>query len=183
MDNESTLSSENTAEQQNTEKNSWDDLKSERLLERVQMYRKFGKVALALNRMETPKTEEIPEEEVKNPAEVVGETPDDMQSEALLAQIEEALRDVDRSLENQIEYSIINHKQINTFDALKNEFESGSSIPELDIRFDKEGKTWISHSQRAGARFWDTSLSPTSTSKTIGASLYWRFFLVMLASV
>ena len=167
MDNESTLSSENTAEQQNTEKNSWDDLKSERLLERAQMYRKFGKVALALSRMEAPKTEETPEEEVKNPAEVIGETPDDMQSDALLTQIEDALKDVDRSLENQIEYSIINHKQINTFDALKNELESGSSIPELDIRFDKEGKPWISHSPRAGARFFFSKPIHTLSSEEV----------------
>lgn len=154
MDKESISPSEVTSEQNNTERNPWDGLKPERTLERAQMYRKFGKVALALSGIESPKLTEEPAKAVTHPAETIKDSEDDTQSEALLAQIEDALKDVDRSLENQISYSIINHKQINTLDALKNELESGSSIPELDIRFDKDGKPWISHSPRAGTRFF-----------------------------
>lgn len=119
--------------------------KREKLLERAALYRQFGKVAIALTNLEEAVTVDTHEA-------LVG--PEDEQARALLKQLESALGDVDRSLGNQISHSIINHKQINTKDALEAELQSGTSIPELDIRFDKDGKPWISHSPRAGARFF-----------------------------
>ena len=109
----------------------------EKTLERAHLYKKFGKVALALAEYEK-----------------VSETVEEKQADALVSQIEDALKIMDISLANQVDYSIVNHRQINTKEALESELQGGSSIPELDIRFDKEGKPWISHSPRAGARFW-----------------------------
>lgn len=132
---------------------------SEQLLDRAKLYREFGRVAVALTNLEDVLDE--PQKEAS--ADVLSgdlpsleriETPEDAQADALIEQLESALSDVDRSLENQLDYEIVNHKQINTRDALEHELQSGSGIPELDIRFDRDGKAWISHSPRAGARFF-----------------------------
>jgi hypothetical protein len=123
--------------------------KKEKLLRRAELYKKFGKVALALAALEKSMSKkESPNEQLEEL-----DTPEDEQADALIGQIESALEDVDRSLANQIDYNIVNHKQINTKEALEQELQSGTSVPELDIRFDKDGKPWISHSPRAGARF------------------------------
>ena len=140
----------------------------EKLMERAKLYRQFGKVALALTAMEENSAiesadagladakSEVPDSaaEQSDTKPETMESPEDTQAEALITQLENALDDVDRSLANQIDANIVNHKQINTKDALEHELASGSSIPELDIRFDKDGKPWISHSPRAGARFF-----------------------------
>ena len=175
MDNEKSPSSTGSPE-----KNKWDILKdssrgddTERLLERARRYRKVGKVALALSRLEPAETvEQNTVEEIQETPDTVTETlesPEDLQSDALIEQIEEALEGVDKSLRNQIEYAIINHKQINTLDALRHELESGSGIPELDIRFDKDGKPGISHSPRAGARFFFSKPIHTLSSEEVAS--------------
>lgn len=132
--------------QQNTE-NQAD--KKEKLLERAALYQKFGKVALALAEItKSSSNSESPSEQLEEL-----DSPEGKQADALISQLESALSDVDRSLANQIDYNIVNHKQINTKEALEQELQSGTSVPELDIRFDKDGKPWISHSPRAGTRF------------------------------
>ena len=125
----------------------------EKLLDRAALYKNFGKVSLALMALDEFENGETEKSEM--PVEYVEtlKSPEETQADALIKQLEAALGDVDRSLENQIDYNIVNHKQINTKEALEQELQSGSSIPELDIRFDKDGKPWISHSPRAGARF------------------------------
>jgi glycerophosphoryl diester phosphodiesterase len=127
---------ETTTLSDDDQKTGWEDLAdapkdndNEKLLQRAKLYRKFGKIALASSELE--------------------KTPEDSQVEAL----EEQLKALDLSLERQDEYNIVNHKQINTREALEQELQSGTGIPELDIRFDKDGKPWISHSPRAAARF------------------------------
>ncbi len=134
----------------------------EKTLNRAKLYRDFGRIAVALTDYEevllashdkdthqedtsTFNIESSPEKE---------KSPEEEQADALIKQLEEALGVVDQSIENQLDYQIVNHKQINTKDALEHELQSGSGIPELDIRFDKDGKPWISHSPRAGARFF-----------------------------
>ncbi len=116
----------------------------ESVLERAKLYRKFGRVACAITNYENA---------IKNSPEREKQDGEEFQAEALIKQIESALGSLDKSLKNQIDFSIIDHKQINTKEALEEELQSGTSIPELDIRFDKDGKPWISHSPRAGTRF------------------------------
>ena len=152
----------NSNEQDTSEVQSeWDDIvnqneisEREKIIDRAGLYRKFGKVALALEALEELEGKEPSEksDEKTDDGEKL-ETPEDIQADALIKQLETALGGVNQSLENQIGYNIVNHKQINTREALEQELQSGSSIPELDIRFDKDGKPWISHSPRAGARF------------------------------
>ena len=121
----------------------------EKLLNRAALYRKFGSIALTMCAIENAKQNQ---NRLADQTEITI-TPEDAQADALIKQLERALGDVDQSLTNQIDYDIINHKQINTKEALEHELQSGTSIPELDIRFDEEGRPWISHSPRAGARF------------------------------
>ncbi|MBR3131799.1 hypothetical protein IKG33_00050 [Candidatus Saccharibacteria bacterium] len=141
--------------------------KTEKLIGRAKLYRKFGGMALLAKQLDegghlkTTPSETGDSQFADHAQKEVGlenheslDSPEDVQAEALIEQIEAALELVDKSLGNQIDYSIINHKQINTRDALEHELQSGTSIPELDIRFDKDGKPWISHSPRAGARFF-----------------------------
>lgn len=162
---------ENQAAEQNAP-NQWDALKDnseqkdqkspqetqEKLLKRAELYKKFGKVAMAMAAIEQAKqaaaqtSETDPPEQSIDTAEALQE-PETVQAEALITQLENALDSVDQSLENQLDYNIVNHKQINNREALEQELQSGSAVPELDIRFDKDGKPWISHSPRAGARF------------------------------
>ena len=149
----------------------------EKLLDRASLYRKIGSIAnitcaiekARQNQESTAEQFEVvklpqevqdvsfaPTESLDSSDENQAETtknPEEVQAEALIKQLEVALSAVDQSLANQIDYNIINHKQINTKEALEHELQSGTSIPELDIRFDEEGKPWISHSPRAGARF------------------------------
>lgn len=130
----------------------------EKIMDRAKLYRKFGKVTAALIDYEdvlkaTENEAKIGQPETQLSPERI-KSPEELQADALIKQLESALDDVDRSLENQLDYQIVNHKQINTKDALENELQSGSGIPELDIRFDKDGKPWISHSPRAGTRFF-----------------------------
>ena len=128
----------------------------EKTLNRAKLYRRFGQITLALTNYEDSLSRS---DDKKFSDNVLDTTPENInlkeseQAEALIAQLEMALGELDRSLENQVDYDIINHKQINTREALEEELQSGSGIPELDIRFDKDGKPWISHSPRAGARF------------------------------
>ena len=133
------------------------------VLRRVQLYRKFGgrlcEIANALGFTDEESESDTADalESVDAPeesAESQERMPEDDQIEALIAQARSELEIVDRSLQNQADYMIVNHKQINTKEALEHELQSGTGIPELDIRFDKDGKPWISHSQRAGARFF-----------------------------
>lgn len=130
----------------------------EKVVDRARLYRKFGKVTAALINYEDAlkagenKTDTDQPEKQLSPERI--KSPEELQADALIKQLESALDDVDRSLENQLDYKIVNHKQINTKDALEHELQSGSGIPELDIRFDKDGKPWISHSPRAGTRFF-----------------------------
>ncbi len=126
----------------------------ERLLYRASLYRSFGKVALSLSELEKAKETTLEDVEVAYGDHEKEHSPEGDQADALIHQLRSALDDVDRSLENQVDYDIINHKQINTKDALERELQSGTSIPELDIRFDMDGKPWISHSPRAGTRFF-----------------------------
>ena len=157
-------SSENIEEEKN--ESEWDDLENyeaesadeqsaessdsrEKILERAALYKKFGKVALALSEI----TKSLAEGDSANESLEELEDFEGEQADALINQLKSALGDVDRSLANQIDYNIVNHKQINTKEALEHELQSGTSVPELDIRFDKDGKPWISHSPRAGVRF------------------------------
>lgn len=140
------------------------DSNREKLIERARLYRKFGKMALYLSKLD--KEQETVTEETNITGEALN-TPEDIQADALITQIENTLKDVDKSLDKQIDYSIINHKQINTKDALEHELQSGTSIPELDIRFDKDGKPWISHSPRAGTRFFFSKPIHTLSSKEV----------------
>jgi glycerophosphoryl diester phosphodiesterase len=142
-----------------TEKKEDEGQDVEKLLDRAKLYREFGRIAVALTNLDeailAPKNETIMDAgEGEFPTPEAIKAPEDVQADALIKQLESALSDVDRSLENQLDYEIVNHKQINTRDALEHELQSGSGIPELDIRFDKDGKAWISHSPRAGARFF-----------------------------
>lgn len=130
----------------------------EHLLYRAGLYRSFGKVALSLSELEKAKETTLEDVEVAYDDHEKEHSPEGDQADALIHQLRSALDDVDRSLENQVDYDIINHKQINTKDALERELQSGTSIPELDIRFDMDGKPWISHSPRAGTRFFFRNL-------------------------
>ena len=146
----------------------------EKLLDRAKLYREFGRVAVALTNMEEALSASqnetvMPGGEGSFPTPEVIKSPEDEQADALIKQLESALSDVDRSLENQLDYKIVNHKQINTRDALERELQSGTSVPELDIRFDKDGKAWISHSPRAGARFFFSKPIHTLHSEEVEA--------------
>ena len=146
----------------------------EKLLDRAKLYREFGRVAVALTNMEEALSASqnetvVPGGEGSFPTPEVIKSPEDEQADALIKQLESALSDVDRSLENQLDYKIVNHKQINTRDALEHELQSGTSVPELDIRFDKDGKPWISHSPRAGARFFFSKPIHTLHSEEVEA--------------
>lgn len=146
----------------------------EKLLDRAKLYREFGRVAVALTNMEEALSASqnetvMPGGEGSFPTPEVIKSPEDEQADALIKQLESALSDVDRSLENQLDYKIVNHKQINTRDALEHELQSGTSVPELDIRFDKDGKPWISHSPRAGARFFFSKPIHTLHSEEVEA--------------
>ena len=125
------------------------DQRLEAAKQKAKRYQKFGKVAMAMAAMEAHS-----EAAKSGEAHETGEKMEEKQAEAFLTQLDDAFGELGKSLINQIEYNIVNHKQINTRDALKHELESGTAIPELDIRFDKDGKPWVSHSQRAGARFF-----------------------------
>ncbi len=134
----------------------------EKTLNRAKLYRDFGRIAVALTDYEEvllashdkdTHQEDTSTFNIKSSPEKE-KSPEEEQADALIKQLEEALGVVDQSIENQLDYQIVNHKQINTKDALEHELQSGSGIPELDIRFDKDGKPWISHSPRAGARFF-----------------------------
>lgn len=129
------------------------DNKQEKLFERAALYRQFGKISCALVALEESGWDNNLSSDVNIEYDEALKPPEEIQADALIKQLESALDDVDQSLANQIEYNIVNHKQINTREALEQELQSGSSIPELDIRFDENGKPWISHSPRAGARF------------------------------
>ena len=115
-------------------------------------YKRFGKIAMALAGMESVSDEATDDKKAETHEDM--ESFEEKQAEAFLGQLDVAFSDLGRSLANQIDYNIVNHKQINTKDALQEELESGTAIPELDIRFDKDGKPWVSHSPRAGARFF-----------------------------
>ena len=146
----------------------------EKLLDRAKLYREFGRVTVALTNMEEALSASqnetvMPGGEGSFPTLEVIKSPEDEQADALIKQLESALSDVDRSLENQLDYKIVNHKQINTRDALEHELQSGTSVPELDIRFDKDGKPWISHSPRAGARFFFSKPIHTLHSEEVEA--------------
>ena len=130
------------------------------VLRRAQMYRKMGRIAcLMAGRLSS----------VLSDAEVreIQETTEDAQSEALITQLRGELGMLDRSLQNQADYFIVNHKQINTKEALEHELQSGTGIPELDVRFDKDGKPWISHSPRAGVRFFFSKPIHKCTSEEV----------------
>ena len=122
------------------------------LAEEAALYRKFGKASLALASMEEYESLESIEEE---------------QVDAFIDQFENTLDSVDTSLQNQLDYNIVNHKQINTREALEEELQSGTAIPELDIRFDEEGKPWVSHSPRSGTRFLFSKQIHESTSEEV----------------
>ncbi|MCR5832393.1 MAG: hypothetical protein K6G36_00400 [Candidatus Saccharibacteria bacterium] len=170
----------------------------ERLLKRANLYRKFGKVALALAAIDEAKDESVDAAEfLQSGVDQEGEegvekekSPEELQASALMNQLKKALDDVDLSLEKQLEYNIVYHKQINTKEALEEELQKGTAIPELDIRFDKDGTPWISHSPRAGGRFWFSkghkSTKPiheltTEEVKEIGGRLSLEDGLAMLA--
>ena len=154
---------------ESAESTGWDDLgnvsranKYEKVLDRAALYKSFGRISLLMTELEDIDKADISvdytevqtdDAEAQTDQTETLKTPEDAQADALIEQLEAALEDVDQSLANQIDYNIVNHKQINTKEALEQELQSGSSIPELDIRFDKDGKPWISHSPRAGARF------------------------------
>lgn len=153
----------------------------ESLLKRANLYRKFGKVAMALAAVEEARGEQSAEDYLRTgmtPEAALedgqdGEkaekekSPEELQASALMNQLKRALDDVDRSLEKQMEYNIVYHKQINTKEALEEELQKGTGIPELDIRFDKDGTPWISHSPRAGGRFWFSKVFGGKTGKPI----------------
>ena len=146
----------------------------EELFDRAKLYRQFGQVALALTNLDeallASQNETIMDaSEGEFPSPETIKTPEGEQADALISQLEAALSSVDRSLENQLDYEIVNHKQINTRDALEHELQSGTSVPELDIRFDKDGKPWISHSPRAGARFFFSKPIHTLHSEEVEA--------------
>jgi glycerophosphoryl diester phosphodiesterase len=146
----------------------------EKLLNRAKLYKEFGRVAIALTNLDealsASQNETITDAgEGEFPTPEVIKAPEDAQADALIKQLESALSDVDRSLENQLDYAIVNHKQINTRDALEHELQSDTSVPELDIRFDKDGKAWISHSPRAGARFFFSKPIHTLHSEEVEA--------------
>ena len=120
--------------------------------QKAMRYKRFGKIAMALSEMDSLSAKTKDTEKTDTHEDM--ESFEEKQANAFLEQLDAAFGDLGRSLANQVDYNIINHKQINTKDALKEELESGTAIPELDIRFDKDGKPWVSHSPRAGARFF-----------------------------
>ncbi len=122
------------------------------LAEEAALYRKFGKASLALASLEEHESLKSIEEE---------------QVDAFIDQFENVLDSVDTSLQNQLDYNIVNHKQINTREALEEELQSGTAIPELDIRFDEEGKPWVSHSPRSGTRFLFSKQIHEATSEEV----------------
>lgn len=124
----------------------------ELLSERAAKYRKMGKVAMALASYENRESDEPLSEE---------------QTDAFIQQFDTALNAVGVSLQNQLDYNIVNHKQINTKEALEEELQSGTAIPELDIRFDENGKPWVSHSPRSGTRFLFSKQIHKSTSEEV----------------
>ena len=95
----------------------------ELLSERAAKYRKMGKVAMALASYENRESDEPLSEE---------------QTDAFIQQFDTALNAVGVSLQNQLDYNIVNHKQINTKEALEEELQSGTAIPELDNSFRRE---------------------------------------------
>lgn len=131
----------------------------ESLTERAKLYRKFGRMALLLSEMEESRAAanqptEIDQAPISAEVQESEKSKEDIQAESFVKQLESALGEVDDSLAKQMSYNIVNHKQINTREALEEELQSGTGIPELDIRFDKDGTPWISHSPRSGARFF-----------------------------
>lgn len=131
------------------------------LVNNAKRYRKFGNIALLLSQIEETAEQQDAHETEK--------TLEDVQAEGFIGQLEEALSMVDYSLARQLEYKVVNHKQINTKEALEEELQSGTAIPELDIRFDKEGKPWISHSPRSGSRFLTSKPIHECTSEEVAA--------------
>lgn len=174
MNSESTNSYGDIDEQNSVDNSSeWDSLTNsddnneaknrEHSLERLRLYRKVGKVALALATIkeqtgidlskDSKEGEDKSEEErIANTMEALNSIEDE-QADALFAQIEGAIDEVDRSIKFQRKRHVVNHNQINTPEEVEQELQSGTGTPELDIRFDKDGKPWISHSPRSGARF------------------------------
>jgi len=80
----------------------------EKLLDRAVLYKNFGKVSLALMALDEFENGETEKSEM--PVEYVEtlKSPEETQADALIKQLEAALGDVDRSLENQINYNIVN---------------------------------------------------------------------------
>lgn len=161
-----------TPEQKPENQNTKNQMSSpEQLLARAKLYRKFGKVALALAAIDEAKDESVDAADFLQSGVSQGgeegvekeKSPEELQASALVNQLKKALDDVDLSLEKQLDYNIVYHKQINTKEALQEELQKGTAIPELDIRFDKNGTPWISHSPRAGGRFWFSKLGRKST--------------------
>lgn len=152
--------------------------RNEKLLKRALLYRKVGRVALALSAIEAQAykpSEDVPSEEERSDEKRVAEMIETLgsieaeQADALISQIEAGLEEVDESLEMQNEWNIVNHKQINDRDSLEKELQSGTAIVELDIRFDKDGTPWISHSPRSGARFLFSKQIHEMTSEEVAA--------------
>ena len=71
----------------------------ESLSERAAKYKKMGKMAVALASYENRESDELLSEE---------------QVDAFIKQFETAFDSVSISLQNQLDYNIVNHKQINT---------------------------------------------------------------------
>lgn len=92
---------------------------------------------------------------------------EDRQAEALIEQYENTFDLIKKSKQAQQDRFIVSHDQVNTLNEVRKELESGAAIIELDVRFDKDGKPWVSHSPRAGARFLFSKPIHESTSEEV----------------
>ncbi|MDR0591238.1 MAG: hypothetical protein LBG75_01610 [Candidatus Nomurabacteria bacterium] len=93
-------------------------------------------------------------------------TKDHDRKQYLATRLEAELKLVDKSLANQITHKIVAHRHINDIDSLKAELQGATATPELDVRFDKNGKGWVSHSPRTGLP-WVSPMLHKLTSQQI----------------
>lgn len=156
------------------ENSQMDEERREEIIKRAFKYRGVKAIEAFMDEMKSEGNEQAEEQEEMEE----DKTSEERQAEAFIRQLrilddpqleklEKILDRIDEAIAYQRENMVIDHKQINTKDALEKELQSGSAIPELDIRFDKDGKPWISHSQRSGARFFFSKPIHEMTSEEV----------------
>ena len=156
------------------ENSKMDEERRKEIIKRAFKYRGVKAIEAFMDEMKSEGNEQTEEQEEMEE----DKTSEERQAEAFIRQLrilddpqleklEKILDKIDEAIAYQRENMVIDHKQINTKDALEKELQSGSAIPELDIRFDKDGKPWISHSQRSGARFFFSKPIHEMTSEEV----------------